>query len=44
MQIISVSSSSEKLMLIIVSRLRRLFRNVLRKTKLPSVIASSDMP
>src|ERR1035437_8089193 len=43
MQIISVSNSSEKLMLIIVSRLRRLLRNVLRTTKLPSVIASSDV-
>ena len=38
MQIISVSNSSEKLMLTMVSRLRRLFRNALRTTKLPSVI------
>ena len=44
MQIISVSNSSEKLMLIMVSRLRRLFRNVLRTTKLPNVITSSDVP
>src|ERR1700722_10295089 len=38
MQIIRVSNSSEKLMLNTVSRLRRLFRNALRTTKLPSVI------
>src|ERR1017187_818283 len=44
MQIIRVSNSSEKLMLIMVSRLRRLFRNVLRTTKLPNVIPSPDMP
>ena len=44
MQIIKVSNSSEKLMLIIVSKLRRLFRNVLRTTKLPRVITSSDVP
>src|SRR5579872_4672907 len=41
MQIISVSNSSEKLMLTRVSRLRRLLRNALRTTKLPSVITSS---
>src|ERR1700686_4299569 len=44
MQIINVSNSSEKLMLTMVNRLRRLFRNVLRTTKLPSVITSSDVP
>src|SRR5580698_2145412 len=41
MQIISVSNSSEKLMLTMVSRLRRLLRNALRTTKLPSVMISS---
>jgi hypothetical protein len=38
MQIIRVSSSSEKLMLTMVSKLRRLLRKALRTTKLPSVI------
>jgi len=33
-----VNKRSEKLMLTIVSRLRRLLRNVLRTTKLPSVM------
>src|ERR1700734_3666116 len=44
METISVSNSSEKLMLSIVSRLRRLFRNVLRITKLLNVMCSTDMP
>ena len=44
MQIIMVSKSSEKLMLTMVSRLRRLLRNVLRTTKLPSVMTSPDVP
>ena len=44
MQIIIVSNSSEKLMLIMVSKLRRLLRNVLRTTKLLSVIPLPDMP
>src|ERR1700724_2437190 len=44
METISVSNSSEKLMLSIVSRLRRLLRNVLRITKLLSVMNSTDMP
>lgn len=43
MQIMSVSNSSEKLMLTMVSRLRRLLRNVLRTMKLLSVITSSDV-
>src|ERR1700676_1113563 len=38
-----VSRSNENPMLLMVSRLRRLFRNVLRTTKLPSVITSSDV-
>src|ERR1700683_2780551 len=42
--IIMVSNNSEKLMLSMVSRLRRLLRNALRTTKPPNVIASSDMP
>src|ERR1700693_4055311 len=44
METISVSNSSEKLMLSIVSRLRRLLRNVLRITKLLSVMNSTYMP
>src|ERR1035438_1158608 len=44
METISVSNSNEKLMLSIVSRLRRLLRNVLRITKLLSVMNSTDMP
>src|ERR1700722_10199073 len=43
METIKVSSSSEKLILSIVSRLRRLLRNVLRTTKLLNVINSTDM-
>src|SRR5580658_1319485 len=43
METISVSNSSEKLMLSMVSRLRRLLRNVLRSTKLPKVINSTDV-
>ena len=38
MLVISVSRSSEKPMLAMVSKLRRLLRNVLRITKLPKVI------
>jgi hypothetical protein len=44
MQIINVSNSSEKLMLSMVSTLRRLFRNVLRTTKVPNVMTSPDVP
>src|SRR4051812_50055670 len=43
MQIINVSNSSEKLMLTIVSKLRRLLRNALRTTKLPIVMKSPDV-
>lgn len=43
MQIIIVSRSSEKLMLIMVNTLRSLFRNVFRITKLPSVIPLPDV-
>src|SRR5438105_6973099 len=43
MQIIIVNNSSEKLMLTMVSRLRRLMRNALRTMKLPSVITSSEV-
>jgi hypothetical protein len=39
--IISVNNSNEKLMLTIVSRLRRLLRNVLRITKPLSVMNST---
>lgn len=38
MQIIIVSKRSEKLMLTMVSKLRRLLRKALRTTKLPIVI------
>ncbi len=41
--IISVSNSSEKLMLSMVSKLRRLLRNVLRTTKLLNVITQPDL-
>src|SRR5579871_1610162 len=43
MQIINVSNSNEKPMLTTVSMLRRLLRNALRTTKLPSVIQSPDV-
>src|ERR1700678_4542470 len=43
MAIISVSNNSEKLMLSIVSRLRRLLRNALRTTKPLNVIISTDV-
>src|SRR6266851_7044508 len=44
MLVISVSNSSENPILEMVSKLRRLLRNVLRTTKLLNVINSTDVP